>query len=210
MTSSLNQKALYKKLNFILNKPDMFTGIIQNLGKIVDIQSTPEGKRFWIKSDMPVENYSLGNSIAVDGVCLTVEAAKGDTFQATVVPETLELTTLSGFEIGTLVNLEAPLTLQTPIAGHLVSGHVDGIGDVVQAESDYRILVPQKLSKYLAKKGSVTINGTSLTIAEMDGLELRIALIPETLERTNLGSATQVNLEVDLMARYLERLTQEK
>jgi len=188
----------------------MFTGIIQNLGEIVEIQDTPQGKQLWIKSDMPVENYSLGNSIAVDGVCLTVEATRGDSFQATAVPETLELTTLSDFEVGTKVNLEAPLTLQTPIAGHLVSGHVDGIGEVIQSSSDYRILVTQKLSKYLAKKGSVTINGVSLTIAEMNGLELRIALIPETLERTNLGLAKKVNLEVDLMARYLERLTQEK
>lgn len=186
----------------------MFTGIIKDLGRIVKIQDIPEGKRMWISSALDEKNFSLGNSIAVNGVCLTVEGFKEGQFQVSVVHESLELTTLNENQEDDHVNLEAPLTLETPIAGHLVSGHVDGIAEVLQAESDYWIEVPSKLLKYIAKKGSLTINGVSLTVAEIDEAKVRIALIPETLERTNLKSAKRVNLEIDLLARYLERLTQ--
>jgi riboflavin synthase len=186
----------------------MFTGIVQNLGKIIKIQEIPEGKRVWISSDMNQKNFTLGNSIAVNGACMTVEASEGEVFQITAVHESLKLSTLGEVEVDDIVNLEAPLTLQTPIAGHLVSGHVDGIANVIDSSANYWIEAPEALMKYIAKKGSVTINGVSLTVAEIDGQKIRIALIPETLERTNLGSAEKVNLEIDLIARYLERLNQ--
>ncbi|MFT7184243.1 MAG: riboflavin synthase [Oceanicoccus sp.] len=186
----------------------MFTGIIKKLGEIVQTQDTPEGKRLWIATDMDPVHFSLGNSIAVDGVCLTVESFEDGRFQSIAVPETLEKTTLSDLKLNDSVNLEFPLTLQTAIAGHMVSGHVDGIGEVLKAGADYWISVPQELMKYIPVKGSLTINGVSLTVAEVKDTEVRIALIPETLERTNLGTAKQVNLEIDLIARYLERLNQ--
>lgn len=204
--TSLKQKSLYKKLKFILNGPDMFTGIIQDLGEIVEIQPCPEGKRFWIRSTMKDSHFSTGNSIAVDGVCLTVEEFKDGAFRATAVEETLRLTTLSQRKPGDHVNLEAPLTLETPIAGHLVSGHIDAQGEVKKSGSDFQIQVPDSLLKYMAKKGSLTVNGVSLTIAEVEGNVVRIALIPETLKKTNLGQVQSVNLEVDLLARYVERL----
>lgn len=186
----------------------MFTGIIQDQGKIVEIQSTPQGKSFWIHSTLDAAHFSNGNSIAVNGVCLTVEAYDNGRFKATAVPETLNLTTLGDAEVGDEVNLEAPLTLATPIAGHLVSGHVDGMGRVLESGPDFWIEVPHELKKYIAHKGSLTLNGVSLTVAEVVEDHVRIALIPETLERTNLGHAEKVNLEVDLLARYLESLTQ--
>lgn len=184
----------------------MFTGIVQDLGTIEELQEIPEGKRLWISSSMDPKHFSLGNSIAVNGVCLTVESFEDGRFKATAVHETLKLTTLGDIELGSKVNLEPPLTLQTPIAGHLVSGHVDCMAKVLQNGAETIIELPAKLKPYIAMKGSITVNGVSLTIAELHDDHFKIAVIPETLERTNLASAQRVNLEVDLLARYLEQL----
>lgn len=184
----------------------MFTGIVQDLGVIEELQEIPEGKRLWISSSMNSKHFSLGNSIAVNGVCLTVEAFQSGRFQATAVHETLKLTTLGDIQVGSKVNLEAPLTLETPIAGHLVSGHVDCVAKVIQNGPETIIELPKKLKPYIAMKGSITVNGVSLTVAELQDDHFKIALIPETLERTNLATANRVNLEVDLLARYLEQL----
>jgi len=210
ITDLFQQKDLYKKLNLTLNRSDMFTGIVQDLGEIVETQVIPEGIRLWISSTMDPKHFTLGNSIAVNGVCLTVESFKDSKFQATAVHETLRLTTLGDIKLGTQVNLEAPLTLETPIAGHLVSGHVDGVANVIQNGPEMIIELPEKLKPYIAMKGSVTVNGVSLTIAALESDHFKLALIPETLERTNLDVAKRVNLEVDLIARYLEQLNKSK
>ncbi len=184
----------------------MFTGIIQDLGEVIHIEDTTQGRVLWISSNLPVDNFRKGNSIAVNGVCVTVESFKENAFRCTLVKETLKITNLSNLLKGSLVNLEPPLTLQTPLAGHLVLGHVDGVGKITQRGSDFRVKVPKKLMKYIAKKASLTINGVSLTVVNFKDNEVSFALIPETLKMTNLKDAIEVNLEVDTIARYLERI----
>ena len=189
----------------------MFTGLVQNVGTVVEVTKQETGLELLIHSTLPKASFLQGASIMVDGVCLTVEKyfpAKKN-FLVTAVKETLEKTTLGAFEEGQAVNLEAALTLNTPLGGHLVSGHVDAVGTVVQAGSDFVVQVPKALLKFFAVKGSIVVNGVSLTIADQKKDTVRIALIPETLKETNLGllkKGDRVNLEVDLIARYLDRL----
>lgn len=189
----------------------MFTGLVQNLGKLVETVKTEKGLELLVHSDLPEEHFAKGASIMVDGVCLTVEEyfpAKKN-FLVTAVQETLDKSTLAQFEEGRSVNLEAALTLSTPLGGHLVSGHVDAVGTVVQSGEDFVVKVPKVLLKFFAVKGSIVVNGVSLTLADQKKDTVRIALIPETLKMTNLGllkKGDEVNLEVDLIARYLDRL----
>jgi riboflavin synthase len=193
----------------------MFTGIIQAVGEVRAIESVGGDARLRIGvGDLRLDRVSLGDSIAVSGVCLTVIEFSTDEFAADVSQETLSLTTLGSVQVGTPVNLEPALTLATPLGGHLVSGHVDGLGRVIALDPDARSTrmefeMPDALARYVAKKGSITIDGTSLTVNEVADRRFCVNIVPHTLERTIMGryeQGTQVNLEVDLVARYLERL----
>lgn len=195
----------------------MFTGIIQAVGEIRAVEAIGGDVRLRVGvGDLSLERVELGDSIAVSGVCLTVIEFAADEFAADVSQETLQLTTLGHAEAGSRVNLEPSLTLSAPLGGHLVSGHVDGIGEVVSLEPDARSTrinfeMPEALARYVAKKGSIAIDGTSLTVNEVGDRKFSVNIVPHTLERTIMGRyepGTRVNLEVDLVARYLERLNQ--
>jgi len=191
----------------------MFTGIVAAVGKVRESALAAAGARLVIEAGaLGLDDVALGDSIAVNGVCLTATSISGETFAVDVSHETLACT--AGFEQGAAVNLEKALRLSDRLGGHLVSGHVDGTGEVVRFEpvGDNRLLairVPAALSRYVAAKGSITVNGVSLTVNAIDGDVFRVNLIPHTLSATNLGGlrpGARVNLEVDLVARYLERL----
>lgn len=193
----------------------MFTGIIAAVGKIAGTEPAPGGLRLSVDAGgMPLDDVAVGDSIAVDGVCLTVVALQPAAFEADVSQETLACT--AGFARNARVNLEKALRLADRLGGHLVSGHVDGIGMVARCEAvgDNRLLAvaaPRKLAKYIARKGSVAINGVSLTVNEVNGAEFTVNLIPHTLQATNLRqlkAGDRVNLEADMLARYAERLRQ--
>lgn len=193
----------------------MFTGIIQAVGNIAAIQPKGADTRLRIATGkLPMAETALGDSIAVNGVCLTVIELPGDGFWADVSGESLARTTLGGLGVGGLVNLEKALTPTTHLGGHLVSGHVDGVGTVVERRSDgrserFRIESPRELAKYIAEKGSITVDGISLTVNTVDGNLFDLNIVPHTLQETTMGTfsaGTRVNLEVDIIARYLERL----
>lgn len=193
----------------------MFTGIIEAQGAIARIE--PRGGDLRIAVDtgaLDIDDVQLGDSIAVNGVCLTVVELPGQGFVADVSRETLALTTAQHWQADDLVNLERALTPQTRLGGHIVSGHVDGIGEVLERHGDarserFRLRVPAQLARYIAHKGSVAIDGVSLTINKVEGAEFEINIVPHTLAMTVIGSyqaGTRVNIEVDVIARYLERL----
>lgn len=189
----------------------MFTGIVQNTARLKEVERIGPDAKLLIEASLSVKDFTLGNSIAVNGVCLTVENynALEKTFSCTAVEETLSRTTLGFAEEGDLLNLEAPVTMETPLAGHLVSGHVDGLAEVLEPGAHFRVKLPLELLRFCPQKGSLAINGVSLTIVEQEGDELELALIPETLNKTNLGrikKGDRVNIEVDMIARYLDKL----
>jgi riboflavin synthase len=192
----------------------MFTGIIRQVGTIRSMDATPDGARLDIAAEGLSRALTRAGSIAVDGICLTATAISDAGFTADVVPETLRRTRLGGLEAGARVNLELPLKAGDFLDGHLVQGHVDGVGEVASVErqgtQSWVTLRPgAALAPYLAEKGSVAINGVSLTIAEATDDTFSVALIPTTLELTNLDElepGTRVNLEVDVLARYVARL----
>jgi riboflavin synthase len=201
----------------------MFTGIVQEIGTIrsAELRAGAEGAR-----DLRLEisfaqiagdRLNLGDSICVDGVCLTVAARTSATFAADVSAETLNVTTLGAKQPGARVNLEPALRAGDSLGGHWVSGHVDGIAEVISTLADARSLrveltSPNELARYIARKGSVTLDGVSLTVNAVDGAKFSINLIPHTLSVTTLGSlarGSRLNLEIDLLARYVERLNTE-
>jgi riboflavin synthase len=193
----------------------MFTGIILAVGKISAIERKAGDCRLTIATGkLPLHDVVLGDSIAVNGVCLTAVELGSNHFCADVSNETLSRTTLNAATVGTPVNLELALTPSTRLGGHIVSGHVDGIGVVTEKQADgrsfrFKFKAPDSLAKYIAEKGSICINGISLTVNEVDGAVFSVNIVPHTLKETTLGEAvvgTQVNLEVDLLARYMERL----
>lgn len=195
----------------------MFTGIIQTVGTLVAQTPTGGDARLTIEAPgLDLAHTAIGDSIAVNGVCLTVTDLEGDRFSVDCSAETLRLTTVGQLAAGSRVNLEPALTLATPLGGHLVSGHVDGLAIIDARRSEARatefwLRVPPELARYVAKKGSVAIDGVSLTVNEVSGVRCRLTIIPHTLDVTIMGEyrpGRQVNLEVDLMARYLERLLQ--
>jgi riboflavin synthase len=195
----------------------VFTGIIQAVGHIAAIESGEQDIRLCIESGkLPLEGVSLGDSIATSGVCLTVTELTGEGYWADVSPESLSLTTLGTKAIGDSVNLETSLTLSTPLGGHLVSGHVDGVGHVDDIIEDarfwrVRIMAPETLARYVAMKGSICVDGTSLTVNQVEGCHFELTIIPQTWEETVFSEyrvGSPVNLEVDVIARYLERLMQ--
>jgi len=192
----------------------MFSGIIADVGRITNTADRAGGLRLSIDTNaLGLDDVLLGDSIAVNGVCLTVIALDGYTFSVDVSRETLDCTV--GLDaLGAAVNLEKALRLSDRLGGHLVSGHVDGVGDVIAFDDlgeswKLTIRAPQALAKFIAPKGSVTVNGVSLTINRVDGNAFELNLIPHTLQMTNLkdlAAGSQVNLEVDLIARYVERM----
>jgi len=193
----------------------MFTGIIEAIGKVVKLEQRGGDVRLCINTGtLNLDGTKLGDSIAVNGVCLTAVDLMKDGFAADVSRESLSLTTLGGLRSGSQVNLEKALTLSTPLGGHLVSGHVDGLGRVVERKKDARSLrlrieAPAELARYIAPKGSICMDGTSLTVNDVDDSQFELNIVPHTLEKTIINSyqaGSAVNLEVDLIARYLERL----
>jgi riboflavin synthase len=193
----------------------MFTGIIREVGTVEAIERTSDGARVRIRADVAGELRG-GDSVSVNGVCLTAASAAGGAFEADVMNQTLSVTTLGELDADARVNVEPALRAGEPLGGHLVQGHVDGPARVTSMAEDgfarrVRIALPEELRRYVAERGSVAIDGVSLTVAALtpDGLE--VSLIPETLERTTLGELeerSQVNVEVDVVARYAERLMQ--
>lgn len=193
----------------------MFTGIIEAIGEVVALQPKNGDLRLRIKThNLNLGDVHRGDSIATNGVCLTVVDLPGDGYWADVSRETLDNTTLPNWKIGQRVNLEKALTPQTRLGGHIVSGHVDGVGEVVSRHPDarserFRMRAPRPLAKYIAHKGSITVDGASLTVNKVDGAEFELNIVPHTLQWTIMDSyktGTQLNLEVDVLARYLERL----
>ena len=193
----------------------MFTGIIQAVGQIQRLEPRSGDVRLTIGTGkLPLAGVMLGDSIAVNGVCLTAVELTGQGFAADVSRETLSLTTLGGLASGSRVNLEKALTLSTPLGGHLVSGHVDGVGTLLERHEDarswrLRIQAPDDLARYIAHKGSICVDGISLTVNQVDGAMFDLNIVPHTVQETIIGDyrvGTRVNLEVDLIARYLERL----
>jgi len=193
----------------------MFTGIVASTGILRDKTMTGGDCRLRIScSELNFESAQVGDSISVSGACLTMLEPGADGFFADVSLETLNLTTLGQLEAGQAINLELALGLEARLGGHLVTGHIDGKAWLVSRHEDARaerfeFEVPDRLARYIAKKGSVCIDGVSLTVNEVDGSKFTVCLIPHTLEITTLGSleaGDEVNLEVDLIARYLERL----
>jgi riboflavin synthase len=195
----------------------MFTGIIEEVGEIIALEQCKGDIKLRVKTNqLNVSKIQLGDSIATNGVCLTVARLCQDGYESDVSSETLSVTSIENWSIGTKVNLERSLTIDMRLGGHLVLGHVDGIGEVVDRFSDarserFRLRAPAKLAKYIAQKGSITIDGISLTVNKIEKLEFELNIVPYTLEHTAMNTykkGTRVNLEVDVIARYVERLMQ--
>jgi riboflavin synthase len=194
----------------------MFTGIVEELGSVVALSELDGGAsaRLRVRGPLVTSDAGEGDSIAVNGVCLTVVSVEGGEFTADVMRETLQRSTLGRLGEGSRVNLERAVTLGTRLGGHLVQGHVDGTGRLERRESaeHYDVLrfsLPQELSRYLVEKGSIAVDGVSLTVVSTDDSGFTVSLIPTTLERTTLGTkgvGEGVNLEVDVMAKYAEQL----
>ncbi|BDS50860.1 MAG: hypothetical protein RL600_1123 [Actinomycetota bacterium] len=192
----------------------MFTGIIEELGKVKAIQVLPDAIRLTIEGPLVVSDVNRGDSISVSGACLTAVEHDATSFTADVMQETLKLTSLDGIQVGDPVNLERAMTAATRFGGHVVLGHVDGVGEVISREPSenwewVRVSVPKELMKYVVLKGSITLDGISLTVNELGEDWVGLSLIPETLSLTTLGSkkpGSKVNVEVDVMAKHIERL----
>lgn len=193
----------------------MFTGIIQAVGTVAAIEPLGADCRLYIRSGkLDLGDLALGDSIATSGVCLTAVELPGDGYWADVSGETLALTTLGDLRSGARVNLEKALTPSSRLGGHLVSGHVDGVGEVVSRRGDgrserFRMRAPDALARYIAGKGSVCVDGISLTVNKVEGAEFELNIVPHTLAETTMDEfrpGRRFNLEVDIIARYLERL----
>lgn len=193
----------------------MFTGIIQAKGSIAALERRGGDVRLSVQSDgLPFTSYDVGESIAVNGVCLTAVELRADGFDTDVSVETLDVTNLGSLGVGDNVNLEPSLSLGDRLGGHLVSGHVDCLGSVTSRRADARSIrfsveVPKEFARYVARKGSVTIDGVSLTVNDVSATSFEVNIIPHTADVTIMGDyavGTNVNIEVDLLARYIERL----
>ncbi len=191
----------------------MFTGLIADLGRIEGVERSGDGVRLIVSSSLAA-GLSEGDSIAVNGVCLTATNVQPTAFSTDVMNETLRLSSLAEARTGTPVNLELAMRLSDRLGGHMVQGHVDGVGTVRSVVADgfarrVEVEAGDEILRYVVQKGSITVDGVSLTIAGLGDTSFTVSLIPETLERTNLGQAevgTTVNLEVDVLAKYVERL----
>lgn len=194
----------------------MFTGLIAKLGSITAIEKGTSSARFTISAPQLISEIALGDSVAVNGVCLTATAVSGNTFTADVMVQTLSLTSLSALTVGSPVNLELAAQLNARMGGHIVQGHVDGVGSVssIQAGekwSEFSLRVPEHLLRYVVAQGSIALDGVSLTVGSIDDASCTVTvwLIPETLAKTNLSSrqiGDLINIEVDIVAKYVERM----
>lgn len=192
----------------------MFTGIVEELGEVVAIEPAGDAALLTVRGPLVVSDAVRGASIAVNGVCLTVTEHKDDVFTVDVMKETLDRSSLAALEPGAPVNLERPVRVSDRLGGHIVQGHVDGVGHIVSREPGERwdvvtVALPPDLARYVVDKGSITVDGISLTVVEARDDAFTIALIPTTLELTTLGRKVPgdpVNLEVDVVAKYVEKL----
>jgi riboflavin synthase len=191
----------------------VFTGLVADLGAVDGVDATPDGVRLTVRTPLAGE-LATGDSVAVNGVCLTATTVTPDAFTADVMHETLRRSSLRAVTPGSGVNLELPLRAHDRLGGHFVQGHVDGTGEVAAIEQDgfarlVRIAAPDEVLRYIVEKGSIAVDGVSLTVSAVDEGSFTVSLIPETLERTTLGASapgTPVNLEVDVLAKYVEKL----
>jgi riboflavin synthase len=194
----------------------MFTGLIAELGRITAIEKGESSAVFSVSAPALISQIALGDSVAVNGVCLTATSIAGDSFTADVMVQTLAVTSLAQLAVGSPVNLELAALLNTRMGGHMVQGHVDGVATVVgltpgEKWAQFDITVPEKLAKYIVNQGSICLDGVSLTVGEINDANnvVTVWLIPETLERTNLATKQAgdlINVEVDVLAKYVERL----
>jgi riboflavin synthase len=190
----------------------VFTGLVKDLGRVAEVERSSDGARLRIDTALAGE-LRQGDSVAVNGVCLTATAVDGSWFDAEAMNETLTRTSLGALRAGTPVNLELPLRAGEPLGGHLVQGHVDGLGRIAELEEDgfarrVRIETEPEILRYIVEKGSIAVDGISLTVVDVGAASFTVSLIPETLERTSLGVSeigTTVNLEVDVLAKYVEK-----
>ncbi|HEX4283411.1 MAG TPA: riboflavin synthase [Solirubrobacteraceae bacterium] len=191
----------------------MFTGLVMGVGSVAGIERSDDGARITIATPL-VPELNAGDSIAINGVCLTAVDLAGDSFVADAMNETLARSSLGDLAPGSSVNLELPLRATDRLGGHVVQGHVDGVGEVFDQRDDgfarrIRIGAPAEVLRYVVEKGSIAVDGVSLTVTEVDDRSFTVSLIPETLERTTLGgigAGRRVNLEVDVLAKYVEKL----
>jgi riboflavin synthase len=191
----------------------MFTGIVEYRGSVAGVEKGAGGMRLSLETG-PLDGLEVGDSISVNGVCLTAVEVDPGRVMVDVVRETLDRSTLGSIEKGDPVNLELPMRVDGRFGGHIVQGHVDGVGEVLAMEPEgdgrrMRVAVPGQLTRYMVEKGSITVDGVSLTVAALNGREMEIALIPHSLQLTTLGLRTvgeKVNLEVDVLAKYVESL----
>jgi riboflavin synthase len=202
----------------------MFTGIVEEMGEVASVSDLGDAVRLAVRADRVTADAEHGDSIAVNGCCLTVVDNHGVVFTADVMKESLDKTAIGRLDVGSAVNLERAVTADTRLGGHLVQGHVDAVGTVLERKPSehwemLRVGLPQRLARYVAEKGSITVDGVSLTVVEVDdatggtGPSFTVGLIPTTLELTTLGGrevGDLVNLEVDVIAKYVERLLQGK
>ena len=192
----------------------MFTGIVEELGTVAAVEDQGDAVRLTVRAVAALDGTVLGDSIAVNGCCLTVAERDGDTWTADVMQETLDMTSLAGVTPGDRVNLERAVTADKRLGGHIVQGHVDGVGTVVRrSPSEHwdvvEVSLPADLARYVVPKGSICVDGVSLTVVDVGADSFTVSLIPETLARTTLGlkqPGDPVNLEVDVVAKYVERL----
>ncbi len=197
----------------MLFKENMFTGIIEGLGTIVQVRPVDGGSRLTVTADFSLEGTGIGDSIAVNGACLTAVALQGPRFTVDVSPETLSKTTFKTVKIGDRVNLERALRLSDRLDGHLVSGHIDGLGAITGKQSQGNAIVvtfsiPETLSRYMIPKGSVAIDGVSLTINSCDKQSFNVSIIPHTTQITTIGlkkTGARVNIETDMIGKYVEK-----
>jgi len=191
----------------------MFTGLVETTGTVAAVEQLGEGARLSVATPLAAE-LADGDSVAVNGVCLTARGATGESFAADVMAETLRRSSLGPLTAGDTVNLELPLRADGRLGGHVVQGHVDGVGTVASTTDEgfarvVRVAAPESLLRYIVEKGSIAIDGVSLTVSAVDDEAFEVSLIPETLERTTLGTLApgrSVNLEVDVLAKYVEKL----
>jgi riboflavin synthase len=191
----------------------MFTGLVQDLGRVAAVENNGDGVRLAVATAL-APDIGKGDSVAVNGVCLTAVSVAAEEFEAEVMNETLHRSSLQDVRAGAVVNLELPLRATDRLGGHVVQGHVDGVGSLASITADgfsrqVRITADPEVLRYVVRKGSIAVDGVSLTVSDIDDASFTVSLIPETLERTSLGGAgvgTPVNLEVDVLAKYVEKL----
>ena len=194
----------------------MFTGLVEEVGSVEKLERLDEAMRLTVRGPKVTADAQPGDSIAVDGVCLTVVEAAGDVFTADVMQETLNRSRLGSYEVGSNVNLERALAAGARMGGHIVQGHVDGVGELISRESSehwdvLRFSLPEQLARYVVEKGSIALNGTSLTVSAVGADYAEVSLIPTTLAETTFGALAvgePVNMEVDVVAKYVEKMVE--